>query len=155
VTKSDGALRVVGKSSHCTSQERPLSFAKHGPRGPRGPRGATGPRGSDATASTFQMYANVDQHGNLGSNVDAVSAKEVDAGTPTPFYVVSFSHPIGSCAGVAQNGYAGGSLPASGYPTRVSNDADDPNAFDLSINENADRSEPVEQAFMLVVTCKE
>jgi hypothetical protein len=103
------------------------------------------------------MYANVDQHGDLGSNVGAVSAKEVDAGTPTLSYVVSFNKPIGSCAAIAQNGYAGGNLPASGFPTRVSNDPKDPNAFDVAVNENAEPAEPVEpveQAFMLIVTCK-
>jgi hypothetical protein len=150
VSRSSGRLRIVTSTKHCTSHERALSFNE---RGPRGLRGLQGTPGKNATSSTFQMFANVDQHGNLGSNSGAVSAKEVDAGTPTPSYVVTFSHPIGSCAAVAQNGYAGGDLPASGYPTRVTNDPKDADAVDVAINEEAMASEEVEQAFMIVVTC--
>lgn len=153
VAKSGGALRIVKSTKRCTSHERVLSFNQKGPRGARGAQGIQGLPGKAATVSTFQMYANVDEHGNLGSNSGAVSAKELDAGTPTPYYVVKFSHPIGSCAAIAQNGYAGGDLPASGYPTRVSNDPSDADSFDISINENADPTEPVAQAFMIVVTC--
>jgi hypothetical protein len=145
VSKSGGAVRFISKSKRCKSKERSMTLNKRGPRGRQGPAGTTG---------TFQMYANVDGSGNLGSNFDAVSAIEVDPGTPTPSYTVTFNHPIGSCAAVAQNGFAGGALAASGYPTRVVFDAKNPDAFDVQINENADPSEPVSQAFMIVVTCK-
>jgi hypothetical protein len=47
------------------------------------------------------MYANVDENGDLGSNVDAVSEISSTAG----LYTVTFSKPIGSCAATPTNGY--------------------------------------------------
>jgi hypothetical protein len=89
VAKSSGALRIVKQTSACGSNEKPLSFNARGPRGPQGPAGSSG---------TFQMYANVDAEGDLGSNFGATKAEA----TQIPGqYVVTFAQPIGSCAAVA------------------------------------------------------
>jgi hypothetical protein len=92
VARSDGALRVVKSARSCTAREKPLSFNKQGRRGPAG------------KSPTFQMFANVDGEGDLGSNHDAVG---VTNGSPGE-YTVKFSKPIGHCAAVAQSGKAGG-----------------------------------------------
>jgi hypothetical protein len=97
VAKSDGALRIVHSSHECSSHEKSLSFNKQGPQG--------APGGSGGGSATFQMYANVDAEGDLGSNFDATAAKHVATG----IYVVTFSQEIGHCAATAQVGEAGGS----------------------------------------------
>jgi hypothetical protein len=92
VAKSDGALRVVKNAHKCTSHEKPISFNRRGPRGPAG------------KSPTFQMFANVDGEGDLGSNVDAVDASNGSPGE----YTVTFSKSIAHCAAVVQSGKAGG-----------------------------------------------
>jgi hypothetical protein len=102
VAKSGGALRIVHSTHACTSHERPLTFNIKGPRGARGLRGPQGPSGP--TPATFQMYANVDGEGHLGSHYGATSATNFDTGT----YIVTFDRPIGQCAIIAVAGKAGG-----------------------------------------------
>jgi hypothetical protein len=101
VAKSNGVLRVVNSSKDCTSKEKPTSFAKQGPQGPQGPPGVPG---TSASSGTFQMFANVDGEGDLGSNYDATSAQAFNG-----VYIVTFTKPIGHCAIMAQSGKAGGS----------------------------------------------
>lgn len=55
--------------------------------------------------ATFQMYANVDAEGNLGSNSGVVRVGPLAGGIG---YVVTFSKLIGHCAAVVQPGKAGG-----------------------------------------------
>ena len=113
-------------------------------------RGA--PSASPAPA-TFQMYANVDAEGDLGSHYDATSARAFNGA-----YIVTFTKPIGHCAIVAQSGKAGGSDTPQPDPSTVL-----PN----NIGANPD---PVHQVlvgftgsdgfadstpFMLVLTCKD
>ena len=59
--------------------------------------------------TTFQMYANVDAEGDLGSNFDAVSAtRGTGNANNDPIYLVTFTQPIGHCAAAVQAGKAGG-----------------------------------------------
>jgi hypothetical protein len=146
VAKSDGALRVVASSGACTSHETPLSFNKRGPRGPAGTSG-----GSGGGSATFQMYANVDENGDLGSNVDAVSAAEHQDNGATS-YVVKFSKPIGNCAAVAQPGFAGGDLTAIADPSAVFADSSDDSGFDVVFLSPSGKTDA--SAFMMTVTCK-
>jgi hypothetical protein len=147
VAKSDGSLRVVASASACTSHETPLSFNKRGPRGLPG-----APGGSGGGSETFAMYANVDQNGNLGSNNDAVSAVAKQDGTNVS-YVVTFSHPVGTCAAVAQSGFAGGDLLAVSDASLVTIDQNDDSAFDVFfVSPNGEHLEAT--AFMMTVTCK-
>jgi hypothetical protein len=167
VAKSDGALRVVHSATSCNAHERSLSFNAHGARGPqgaqgpRGPQGVQGPRGpqgvqgapgtpgTSAASSTFQMYANVDAEGDLGSNVDAVTAKRVAKGS----YRVTFNEPIGSCAAVAQAGKAGGVDTSEPLPSTVEFDDMFSDTWDIAFL--TDNGQDLEDTpFMLIVTCK-
>ncbi len=94
VAKSSGALRIVKHVSSCNKSERPLSFNARGPRGLAAPKPAT-----------FQMFANVDAEGQLGSHYDASAATEFSGG----IYVVTFTKPVSHCAVAAQPGEATGS----------------------------------------------
>lgn len=142
VAKSDGALRIVHRANSCTSGEKPLSFSARGPQGPQGPPG------SPATSGTFQMYANVDAEGDLGSNFDAVGAARFGPGQ----YGVKFNQPIGSCAAIAQAGQAGGTDPILPIPSAVSFDPSNPDQFDLEFVDSPTRKAD-DTAFMLTVTC--
>jgi hypothetical protein len=142
VAKSDGALRVVKHSGDCSRHERPLSFNARGPRGPQGPAGGPGSSGA------FQMYANVDAEGDLGSNFDAVSATRISTGQ----YSVVFNQPIGSCAAVAQAGQAGGTDPILPIPSAVSFNASDADGWELEFVDGPTRT-AINTAFMLTVTC--
>jgi hypothetical protein len=93
VAKSDGALRVVASGHKCASDEKALSFNAKGPRGLAAPKPAT-----------FQMFANVDAEGDLGSNYLAKSAAHTGDGE----YLVTFKKSILHCAMVAVSGKAGG-----------------------------------------------
>lgn len=148
--KSDGTLRIVHSAGDCGSHEKAISFNQRGPRGPRGPQGVPGGSGSSGTVT---MFANVDQFGNLGSNYGAVSAVDHN---PSGYdsYEVTFSHPIGSCAAVAEPGWAGGNDQAGEYVSEVVYDRDNRNAFDVGFQNPHDSSGyPVASAFMLIVTC--
>jgi hypothetical protein len=140
VSKANGQLRIVSGSKHCTSRERSISWNS------RGPRGRTGAPG---TSGTFQMYANVDQNGNLGSNYDADSVvihnPESASGVS---YTVTFAKPIGACAGVAQPGFAGGNLDAEPVTPLV--EASSSNAFDVQFHAGNGTEH---SAFMITVTC--
>jgi hypothetical protein len=138
VAKSNGALRVVKQASACGSDEKSLSFNARGPRGPQGPAGSSG---------TFQMYANVDAEGDLGSNFGATKAEA----TQIPGqYVVTFAQPIGSCAAVAQSGKAGGDDFAGAYPSIVNFEGT--NAFIVAFVNPANNQETA-TPFMVTVTC--
>jgi hypothetical protein len=145
VKKAGGALRVVKHSGDCSHSEMALSFNT---RGPRGARGRRGPRGASASAAVFQMYANVDAEGDLGSHVGAVSATRISKGT----YSVVFNRPIGSCAATAQSGEAGGTDPVFSVPSTVTFDANNADAWDIQFVDSPTRA--VEDTpFMVTVTC--
>lgn len=139
VAKSDGALRIVKRAHSCSSSERSLSFNARGPRGLPGPAGSSG---------TFQMYANVDAEGDLGSNFGATAA---DESTIPGQYEVTFAQPIGSCAAVAQSGKAGGDEFAGAYPSIVNFDGS--NAFIVAFVNPANNQE-TPTPFMMTVTCR-
>jgi hypothetical protein len=155
VANSDGALRIVKSTASCTSHEHSLSFNKRGPQGPQGlqgPQGAPGSGGSGGGSGTFQMYANVDQNGNLGSNFDAVSATEFQVTGGATGYTVVFSKPVGSCAAVAQPGFAGGDLTAEPDASEVIIDPKNDMEFEVEfVAPNDDVGEA--SAFMMTVTC--
>lgn len=140
VSKADDQLRIVSNSKHCTSHERSISWNT---RGPRGRKGAPG------TSATFQMYANVDQNGNLGSNYDADSVviHNPDSASGVS-YTVTFAKPIGTCAGVAQPGYAGGNLDVAAATPLV--EASSSTAFDVKFPAGNGTEH---SAFMIIVTC--
>jgi hypothetical protein len=141
VNKSSGALRVVKHSGHCSRGETALAFNA------RGPRGAPGRRGPAGVSTSFQMYANVDAEGDLGSNLDAVSAKRISTGE----YSVVFNRPIGSCAAAAQSGEAGGTDPIFPVPSAVSFDPSNADAWDLEFRDSS--AQDLNTPFMLTVTC--
>jgi hypothetical protein len=149
--KSDGTLRIVHSAKDCTSHEKPISFDKRGRQGPRGPRGAPGQPGQPASTGTFQMYADVDQNGDLGSNYDAVSATETNPGSSAPNYLVTFTKPIGSCAAVVQTGYAGGSDTATPSGSIVDVDGTDADTFRVVFTNGPTNFNT--SAFMMIVTC--
>ncbi len=101
------------------------------------------------TPATFQMFANVDAEGDLGSNYGALIAGIYGGSTN---YFVKFKKPIGHCAAVVQIGKAGGSdqpNPASPIVTPGG-----PQRFDISFQ--VPQSGGVEQLhdpFMMTVTC--
>jgi hypothetical protein len=140
VAKSDGALRVVHSSGDCTSHEKALSFNAKGRRGPRGLRGAP------ASSPTFQMYANVDAEGHLGSNVDAESAEETQISGQ---YLVTFTNPVGTCAVAAQSGKVGGDDFAGAYPSLVNFQGSSSLIVAFVNPSNQETPTP----FMLTVTC--
>jgi hypothetical protein len=141
VAKSNGSLRVVSSSKDCTSHEKAISFNKQGPQGPQGPQGIAG---QSASSPTFQMYANVDGEGDLGSNYDAVSAKVDSIG-----YTVTFNRPIGQCAAETQPGKAGGSDSPVAATSVV--DPDGPDGFRVAFYDS--NLMQVSDAFMMTVTC--
>lgn len=145
VKTSNGALRVVKHASDCGHGETALSFNATGPRGPRGLRG---PAGVAPSPAAFQMYANLDAEGDLGSNFDAVSAKRVSTGE----YQVVFDRPIGACAAVAQAGQAGGTDPIFPVPSAVSFDATNADAWDIEFVDSATRT-AINTSMMITVTC--
>jgi hypothetical protein len=145
VAKSNGALRVVKRVGACSHRERALAFNE---RGARGPRGARGRAGKSAPTVAFQMYANVDAEGELGSNVGAVSASRVATGT----YLVVFSRPIAKCAAVAQSGAAGGTDPVFVVPSAVRFDPSNADAWDVEFEDSSTRTDE-STPFMLTITC--
>jgi hypothetical protein len=94
------------------------------------------------------MFANVDSGGNLGSNVDAVSATRLAQGQ----YGVAFTHPIGECAADAQAGVAGGPQAAEPLPSSMHYDPDNPNQWDFEFL-NLATNQTVDTPFLLTVTC--
>jgi hypothetical protein len=152
VAKSDGALRVVHNSHDCSSREFALSFNSRGPRGARGAPGLQGLPGNPAPASSgaFQMYANVDAEGDLGSNLDAVRAIKLQP--QQGVYNVTFSKPIGTCAASAQPGEAGGSDMALQLASAATFIKDDPDTWQVSFF-NAFSNSFEDTPFMLTVTC--
>lgn len=149
VAKSDGALRVVHGAEDCTSHETSISWNKQGPKGSPG---------QSASSGTFQMYANVDQFGNLGSHFGAVSASDTKDGPPSGHgdrYVVTFDHPVGSCAAQVQAGYAAGNDSADEIAAEVT-PGSGPNALDVIFGNAIDgdsTADGVPSAFMITVTC--
>ncbi len=97
---------------------------------------------------TFQMYANVDQLGDLGSNVGATGVK-VTSNEYAFYYSVTFSRPIGKCAAQVQPGYAGGKLTSGWYSSQVIFNGS--KAFNVFFWDTTDHYG--ETAFMLTVTC--
>lgn len=151
VAKSNGALRIVHSASHCTSHQKPIAFNRRGPRGPRGPAGGTG----GASSGTFQMYANVDQNGDLGSNFDAVSAGAAQEGGPGHgplVYTVVFSQPVTKCAIIVQTGYADGQIAAKPDVSLVEADSAAPSTVVVQFGADAGSGDTT--AFMMTVTCK-
>jgi hypothetical protein len=141
VAKSDGALRIVKSSNDCSSHERPLSFNKQGPQGEPG---------ADAQSGTFQMFANVDAEGDLGSNFDATSARLIGVGN----YFVTFSQQIGHCAADAQVGDAGGPDQPDASLVTVAPDSADPTHEFLLEFLTGDGNHAVNTPFMLTLTCE-
>jgi hypothetical protein len=154
VAKSDGRLRIVGSTSKCRSKEKALSFNARGPKGPKGPagpRGRKGDPGDGGTPTTYQMYADVDAEGDLGSNVDAV---KVVVNTPkTGVYTVTFDKPIGSCAATAQPGEAGGTDEPLQLASTATFVQGQPDAWQVAFFD-AHSNEFAATPFMLTVTCK-
>jgi hypothetical protein len=95
VSKSDGVLRVIHAGHHCRADESQLSFNAKGPRGLPG---------VSAKPATYQMFANVDAEGDLGSNYGVSS----DTRSSTGDYIVTFKHSILHCALEATPGGVGG-----------------------------------------------
>lgn len=160
VAKSDGALRIVGSTASCTAKEKSLSFNARGPKGATGPQGPAGPQGpkgdpgdggTSSSPTTFQMYANVDAEGDLGSNVDAVKAI-VDK-PETGVYIVTFDKPIGSCSATAQPGEAGGTDEPFQLASTATYVQGQPDAWELAFF-NAHSNEFEATPFMVTVTCK-
>jgi hypothetical protein len=168
VAKSDGTLRVVHSAHDCTGHEDALSFNSRGPRGPRGapgPQGPQGPRGAPGSSggggttapATFQMFANVDQHGDLGSNSDATSADLSVADARPDQYDVIFSKPVTACAIMVTPGYADGNLTADYLVPNVSASSSDPDHVTIRFGATTASNQTVEgghTAFMVTVTCK-
>jgi hypothetical protein len=102
--------------------------------------------GSSASSATYEMYANVDAEGDLGSNYDAVSVKLV-----ADTYLVKFSHSIGSCAAVVQPGKAGGPDPVKAAESTVIPLSD--KTFGVQFVAAA-LGNVTTDPFMLTVTCK-
>ena len=100
-----------------------------------------------AAKTTFQMYANVDAEGDLGSNFDAVSAS---LETISPTYVVTFTQPIGHCAAAAQAGKAGGPDIVNFAESVVL--AGGAKSFVVGFKTAAD-GQLIREPFMLTVTC--
>lgn len=163
VAKSDGTLRIVASTATCTSKEKALSFNARGPKGAQGPQGPAGPQGpqgpkgdpgdggTTTTPTTFQMYANVDAEGDLGSNVDAVKASVFKP--ETGVYIVTFDKPIGHCAATAQPGEAGGTDEPLQLASTATFVKGQPDAWELAFFDafsNTFRATP----FMVTVTCK-
>lgn len=107
----------------------------------------TVPTPAKATTTTFQMYANVDAEGHLGSNFDAVSVTPQSIG---PNYLVTFTQPIGHCAAAAQAGKAGGTDEASFVSSIVVPGG--PRSFVVGFSVPGSGSLKKEP-FMLTVTC--
>jgi hypothetical protein len=105
--------------------------------------GAAKPQEQD---QTYQMYANVDAEGDLGSNHDAVRVK-LDAGTH--IYTVKFAHEISHCAASVQPGRAGGSDPVKAASSVLAQGG--PKVF-LARFTDPDGN-IINDPFMLTVTC--
>lgn len=110
---------------------------------------ASGAPQSPSKPATFQMYANVDQLGDLGSNSGAKSVK-LHKSDPL-VYDVTFSKPIGSCAAQVQPGFAGGDLLAGPYTSEVVDSA--PKTFEIEFLDTT-KNTFVTSAFMITVTCQ-
>lgn len=50
--KSTGTVRIVARTTKCTSKERRLSWNERGPAGPQGERGSDGPKGEKGADGT-------------------------------------------------------------------------------------------------------
>ena len=101
--------------------------------------------------ATFQMYADVDAEGDLGSNSGAV---RVDPLGGSIGYVVTFNKPIGRCAANVQPGKAGGpDLVRAAMP--VVNFAGRNYATTKSFNVLFDTGSAfIRDPFMMTVTCR-
>ena len=113
------------------------------------PRDEAGPL---AWTATFQMYADVDAEGDLGSNYGAVSVKMLPS-TGDLGYLVKFNKPIGHCAAVAQSGRAGGSDDSEMLASSVVNAG--PNTFQVKFGLlNSSGFQTDAEPFMMMVTCR-
>ena len=101
------------------------------------------------TPATFQMFANVDAEGDLGSNYDALTAGIYGGSID---YFVKFKKPIGGCAAVVQVGKAGESdepSPATPIMTPAG-----PQRFNITFeNPDGNAVDLVHNPFMMMVTC--
>jgi hypothetical protein len=107
------------------------------------------------SSPTVTLYANVDQHGDLGSHSGATKVVAHTLGTIFATYTVIFNRPIGNCAASAQPGYAGGHLTAGWFTSQVTANDDNDNAFNVSFGRPGQLGETlnVPSAFMITVTC--
>lgn len=104
--------------------------------------------------TTFQMYANVDAEGHLGSNFDAVSAATSPGdANKDPIYVVTFAQPITHCAAAAQAGKAGGPDLPSFAEAIVIPPGTNPNQFLVAFRDTTQDAGFSREPFMLTVTC--
>jgi hypothetical protein len=104
-----------------------------------------------STPATFQMYANVDAEGDLGSHYDALRAGIFPGSTE---YFVKFKKPIGHCAAVVEIGKAGGSddsTPAS--PIVVPGGLQ---SFHITFEQPnpGGGTQLMHEPFMMIVTCR-
>lgn len=114
-----------------------------------GPGIAGGMRHSTGHPATFQMYADVDQAGTLGSQVGVTSVTENTAGGVS--YNVRFNRPIGTCAAQVQPGFASGSH-GSWFDTSV---VSPENSTSLWVEFwDPAKNTLVPTSFMLTVTCQ-
>jgi hypothetical protein len=101
--------------------------------------------------ATFQMFANVDAEGDLGSNYDAVSAGTLPGSSQ---YRVKFTKPIGHCAAVVQDGKAGGpddlSLASSDIVPLGKKGYD----ITFGVPDQTGQDQLKHEPFMVTVTCK-
>jgi hypothetical protein len=105
--------------------------------------GAAKPQEQDLT---YQMYANVDAEGDLGSNHDAV---KVQLAADSHIYTVSFAHQIIHCAASVQAGRAGGTDPVFVVSSVVAQSGK--SAF-LTRFTDPDGNK-INEPFMITVTC--
>lgn len=104
-----------------------------------------------AKPATFQMYANVDAAGDLGSHHDA---EKVELENPSdPFYAVIFSKPVGHCAADAQVGNANGKGKTVSATSRViSAGGNGSKVFVVGFTDA--NGNAVTDPFMVTVTCR-
>jgi hypothetical protein len=105
--------------------------------------GAAKPQEQD---QTYQMFANVDAEGDLGSNHDAVKVS-LEAGDH--IYTIRFAHYIDTCAATVQAGRAGGTDPVIAASSVVAQSSR--TAFVTRFTDPDGNR--VNEPFMITVTC--
>jgi hypothetical protein len=78
--RSNGALRVVGRTTRCRRRERALAFDQRGPRGPVGLQGA---RGSLGPAGPTGKTGATGRTGKTGAGGTSVTSTALALGNPT------------------------------------------------------------------------